>query len=196
MPRPSAALFISVMAPCRLFCMVPAIVDAAPSQFSRASSYPAILDTPSARIIFRPPTDRDVNVADSAADRSAVPMPSVAASTSSMMSVRSRKFPFASVTATAVSPIWIFPSSIFAVISRIMADSFVPASEPLIPWFANASRKDVVVFMSCPAAFMLAAQFPNASPSCAVVVLLLAWAYAIMSAISPARLASMPKADR
>ena len=133
MPRPSVAELSSVMAPFRLPCMVLAIFEAVPSALRRASSYPETLSMPSVRIMFRPPTDLDVNVVDNAAAFSASPIPEVAASTSVIISVRSRKFPFASMTATATSPIWIFPSDIFAVMSRMIADSFVPASDPLMP---------------------------------------------------------------
>ena len=78
-------------------------------------------------------TERAVNVVMMAADCSAVPMPSVALPTSAMMSFRSRKFPAASETCTAVSPIMICPFSIFWVRSRITAAICVPASMPLMP---------------------------------------------------------------
>ena len=86
-------------------------------------------------------------------------MPAVAASTSARMSVRSLKLPWASVTATVVSPIWMAPSCMDDVTSRMMAASAVPASEPFRPWFAIMASRLVTVSTSCPAALRFAAQF-------------------------------------
>ena len=86
---------------------------------------------PSLRIRFRPLVESAVKVEDSATARSASPIPFVAASTSVRMSVRSRKLPCASITATEDSPILIAPSFIPLVMSRIIAAMAVPASDPL-----------------------------------------------------------------
>ena len=94
----------------------------------------------------------------------------------------SRKFPLESMTSTEVSPMAIFPSLHLTGQISIMAAREVPASLLRSPLFANASRKEVVVSMSRPAAFILAPQFLYASPSSAAVVELFACAYAIISA--------------
>ena len=88
----------------------------------------------------------------------------------------SRKFPAESMTATEVSPTAIFPSFILLVMSRITAARAVPASLPLRPLLAKDSSIEVVVSISCPAAFILAPQFLYASPSSAAVVELFACA--------------------
>ena len=127
----SNALFMFAISPLRLSFIVSAISEAAPVELLNASSYPAMFSMPSFSIKFRPFVESAVNVAPSAAALSASPIPSVAFSTSSRISVRSRKLPCASDTATEVSPILIAPSSMLFVMSRITAVSAVPASEPL-----------------------------------------------------------------
>ena len=129
----SKALFIFAISPVRLSFMVSAISCAAPVDPLRASSYPATLSMPSFRTIFTALIESSVNVALKAAALCAFPIPSVALSTSVKISVRSRKLPEASCTATEVSPIFIAPSSIFAVMSRITAARDVPASDPFRP---------------------------------------------------------------
>ena len=114
--------------------------------------------------------DLAVKVDCSADARSADPIPRVAFSTSAMMSTRSRKFPSWSWTATAVSPIMIDPFFIFDVRSRMTAASCVPAWDPFVPWLAMASRSATVVSSDWSAAFMFAAEFLKASPSCSVLV--------------------------
>ena len=83
--------------------------------------------------MFKPEIESEVKVDAKAAAFSASPIPWVAVSTSLIISVISRKLPFASITATVVSPMAIFPSSIFAVMSRIIAETLVPASELFDP---------------------------------------------------------------
>ena len=158
-PRPSTADPSSVILPFRLSCMTSAISSAAPEQSRSFSSYSAVVSTPVFKIMFRPLILSDVKVESNAACFSASPMPFVAFSTSLRTSVISRKLPLLSMTLTFASPIAIEPSSIFEVISRIMAATAVPASAPRRPLFASISRKEVVVSISCPAEFMLAAQF-------------------------------------
>ena len=176
--------------------MVFAMSEAAPSQPRRPSSKAAASPTPALRMRFRPFVLSAVKVADRAAARSASPMPAVAASTSARMSVKSLKLPWASVTATVVSPIWIAPSCMDDVMSRMMAASAVPASLPFRPWFAIMLSRLVTVSTSCPAACRFAAQFLYASPSAAAVVLEFACAYASMSANLAESFASSPKALR
>ena len=169
----SNALFMFAMSPVRLSFMMPAISSAVPPEWRNASSYPDTFPIPSVRIIFNAFIESLVKVEPRAAALSASPMSPVALSTSIRISVKSRKFPDESCTAIEVSPILIAPFSIFCVMSRMVAASAVPDSEPLKPWFAIASSKEVVVSTSCPAACKLAAEFLYASPSCAAVVLLL-----------------------
>ena len=130
-PSSSHALFICARSPERLSFIIAAISSAVPLAPRRLSSYPAILSMPSLRIRFRPLVESAVKVEDRATARSASPMPFVAASTSVRMSVRSRKLPSASMTATEVSPILIWPSSMAFVMSRMIAARAVPASLPL-----------------------------------------------------------------
>ena len=158
-PRDSIAEPKSVIWPFRLSFITAAISSAVPLQFRNSSSYPATVSIPSLNIRFRPDIASSVNTLCRAAAFWASPMPSVAASTSVRMSVRSRKFPSASWTATVVPLIETAPLSIWAVRSRITARSLVPAVEPFSPWFAIASKREVTVCTSWPAAFRFAAQF-------------------------------------
>ena len=213
----SKAELTFLRSPLRLFVMVPAMSAAAPSQFRSSSSKAAVLPTPSFRTRLRPLMESAVNTEPTAEALSASPMDAVAASTSARISVRSRKFPSASLTAMASSPIMMIclpmrsvipsmpnfarsssstTSCMLFVRSRIMAVRAVPAFAPLRPWFAMAARRAVTVSTSCPAAFRLAALFRYASPSWVALVLLFACAYASLSANCPAVMALLENADR
>ena len=145
---PSSLELSAVMSPLNVSFIVAAISLAVPSHPLSASSKSAVLSTPALSIRFNPLILSDVNVAISAELFSASPMPSVASSTSFRMSVRSLKLPSASCTSTLVSPIFIAPSFILLVMSRITAVRAVPASDPLRPWLAMLESSAVVVSTS------------------------------------------------
>ena len=176
--------------------MVSAIDAAAPEHDERPAANSDADALPAFSSRFRPLVESAVKVSASAAALCPSVMPDVAASMSATTSVRSRKLPSESSTATDVSPIWTAPSSMLALRSRMIAVRAVPASLPLRPWFAIMASSVVTVPTSWPIPCRYAAQFLYASPSCSVVVLLLACEYASRSDRSAACDASMPNADR
>ena len=147
-----------------------------PLLFSNFFVNSSILSAPVLHKIPIPFIESAVNVVISAAVFWASPIPSVALSTSAIISVISLKFPLASCTCTFVLPICIAPFFIFCVISLIIAFSAVPPSLPFRPASANLLSIAVVSSKLIPALCALTAQFLNASPSISVVVFELACA--------------------
>ena len=87
---PSSFDFVAVNSPFRLLFITSAISPAAPLDFLNSSSNFAASSIPALSIKLRPLIESEVNVADNADAFSASPIPFVAFSTSSKISVKSR----------------------------------------------------------------------------------------------------------
>ena len=193
-PKPSIADFKVVIWPLRLSFIFLAISSADPPALSKDSAYPSILSEPSFNKIPIALIESAVNTPDKAACLWDSVIPSVAFSTPFTTSTKSKKLPFASVTATLVSPILMAPSFILAPISLIIADTEVPAWLPLSISLDNAINTAFVWVISWPNPAALTPQFFIASANWSALVFAVACANANWSAILPASPASIPNA--